>query len=150
MATARERPYVNGNFLVDLGTGDTESVRAGFTEVVLPKAAIDAIEYRNGNEKVNEPRKMIGAVSYSPLILRRGLIGELDLYEWWDRTRNGDPDVRRTVTVSLLSENRADQVWRWKFINAWPSKYRTSDLSAEGNEVAMETLELCFERLEIE
>jgi phage tail-like protein len=150
MATARERPYVNGNFLVDLGTGDTESVRAGFNQVILPEAVIDTIEYRNGNEKTNEPRKLSGSVSYSNLVLRRGLIGELDLYEWWNQARNGDPDARRNVTVSLLSEDRTDVVWRWRCTNALPTRYTTSDLNAEGTDVAIETIEISFERLEID
>lgn len=150
MAIARERPYVKGNFLVDLGTGDTESARAGFTQVIIPEAAIDAIEYRNGNEKTNEPRKLIGAVGYTNLVLRRGLIGELDLYEWWNEARNGDQNARRTVTVSLLSEDRSETVWRWRFINALPSKYTSSDLCADANDVVIETLEIAFERLEID
>jgi len=150
MAIARERPYVNGNFLVDLGTGDTESVRAAFTQVILPDAHVLAIEYRAGNDRTNEPKKLPGSVRYDNLVLRRGLIGETDLYEWWDRARSGDPDVRRNVTVSLLSENRADTVWRWKFTNAWPVKYGTSDLSADGNDVMIEEIELCFEGMNLD
>ena len=139
MAIARERPYVNGNFQVDLGSGDTDTVRGGFCDVVLPAGCVDAIEYRAGNEKTNESRKLIGSVRYDTLVLRRGLIGELDLYEWWSQARNGDPDVRRNVTVSLLNEDRSAAVWRWKFVNAWPVKYSTSDLSAEGNAVFLST-----------
>jgi phage tail-like protein len=150
MAIARERPYVKGNFLVDLGTGDTESARAGFTHVILPEAEIDTIEYRNGNERSNEPRKLIGQVGYTNLVLRRGLIGELDLYEWWNQARNGDQNARRTITVSLLSEDRADVVWRWRFTNAFPSKYSSSDLCAEANDVVMETIEISVERMEID
>ena len=33
MATLRERPYVQFNFLVDLGTGNTNGPQAGFQEV---------------------------------------------------------------------------------------------------------------------
>jgi phage tail-like protein len=150
MAIARERPYVKGNFLVDLGTGDTESARAGFTHVILPEAAIEVIEYRNGNEKTNEPRKLIGQVGYTNLVLRRGLIGELDLYEWWNQARHGDQNARRTVIVSLLSEDRSEVVWRWRFTNAFPAKYSSSDLCADANDVVMETLEISFERLDVE
>lgn len=150
MTIARERPYVNGNFQVDLGTGDADTVRGGFSEVILPVACVETIEYRAGNEKTNEVRKLVGSVRYDNLVLRRGLIGELDLYEWWNRVRTGDPDVRRTVTVSLLTEDRSAVVWRWRFTNAMPTKYSTSDLSADGNDVVIEELELSFERLEID
>ena len=150
MTITRERPYVNGNFQVDVGSGDADTVRGGFLQVILPNACVEAVEYRAGNEKTNEPRKLIGSVRYENLVLRRGLIGELDLYEWWNDARNGDPDVRRTVTVSLLAEDRSAVVWHWKFTNAWPTKYSTSDLSAEGNEVVIEEIELTFERMEVE
>jgi phage tail-like protein len=150
MAIARERPYLNGNFQVDLGTGDAGSVRAGFAEVFLPEAGIEVVEYRNGNERANEPRKLIGSVGYGNLVLRRGLIGELDLYEWWNQARNGDASARRNVTVRLLAEDRGDVVFTWKFTNAWPTRYSSPTLSAGGNDVAMEEIELAFERMEIE
>ena len=150
MATERDRPYLNGNFQVDLGTGDVGSVRAGFSEVFLPEAGIDVVEYRNGNEKTNEPRKLIGSVGYDNLVLRRGLIGALDLYEWWNLARNGVAGVRRNVVVRLLSEDSADVVFTWKFTNAWPAKYTFSPLSGGGSEVVVEELELAFERMEIE
>lgn len=149
MAIARERPYLNGNFTVDIGTGEVDSVRAGFAEILLPDAAIEVVEYRAGNEKANEPRKLIGSVRYGNLVLRRGLIGELDLYQWWDQARNGDPNARRTVTITLLPEDRAGPVFTWRFTQAWPVKLGFSDLAAEGNEVVIEELELTFERVEI-
>jgi phage tail-like protein len=150
MAIARERPYLNGNFHVDLGTGDVESGRAAFTQVILPDATVVPIEYRTGNDRSNESRKLPGAVQYTHLALRRGLIGETDLYEWWNQARNGDPAVRRNVTVSLLSEDRGEVVWRWRFTNAWPTKYTTSSLNAGNENVVLEEVELAFERMEIE
>lgn len=149
MATASERPYLNGNFLVDLGTGDTDSIRAGFTIVILPTAAIEAIEYRNGNERSSEQRKLIGPVHYDNLALKRGLIGELDLYEWWDQARNGDPNALRTVTVTLIAGDRTGPVWTWRFTNARPARYGFSALSGEGTDPVLEELELAFEQMEI-
>jgi phage tail-like protein len=150
MAVFRDRPYLNGNFQVDLGTGDVDSVRGGFFEVVLPCAAVDIVEYRQGNEKTNEPRKLAGAVSYDDLVLRRGVLGSLDLYEWWNQARNGDANARRTVFVRLLNEDRTEVVVTWKFVNALPAKYCSPRLSATGTDVAIEELVLAFERLEVE
>jgi phage tail-like protein len=149
MAIVRDRPYLNGNFLVDLGTGDPESVRAGFTEVILPDAAIATIEYRNGNERTNEVRKLIGAVHYENLVLKRGLLGDLDLYDWWNQARNGDPGSLRNVTVSLLSEDRTATVFTWRFQNARPARYGFSHLAGGGDETVLEELELAFERMDI-
>jgi len=150
MAVMRDRPYLNGNFKVDLGTGDADSVAGGFLEVVLPAAAIDAIEYRIGNEKTNEPRKLSGPIHYDNLVLRRGVIGSLDLYEWWNEVRNGSVTSQRTVVVTLLSEDQAQPVLTWKFLRARPAKYTGPVLNAGGNDVAIEEIELAFERMEIE
>jgi len=46
MAVMREKPYSNYNFLVDLGTGNTEGPTASFCEVILPSSTLDVIEYR--------------------------------------------------------------------------------------------------------
>jgi phage tail-like protein len=150
MATFRERPYSRGNFLVDLGTGETESAQAGFAEVILPEALIEAHEYRAGNERANEPRKVIGSASYGTITLKRGVIGSLDLYEWWNQARNGDTDAYRNVTIHLLSEDRQTTVLTWRLRNAFPVRHTFSELTANACEPAMEVLELAFERLELE
>jgi phage tail-like protein len=38
----------------------------------------------------------------------------------------------------------------WKVINAWPVKVQSPDLKSDGNEVAIETLELAHEGLKIQ
>jgi phage tail-like protein len=150
MAIVRERPYLNGNFQVDLGTGEVDSPRAAFAEVILPEAAIEAVLYRAGNERSREPRKLIGPPSYTNLVVRRGLIGELDLYEWWNQARNGDQGARRTVIVRLLAEDRSGVVFAWRFTNAFPTRYGFSPLAGNGEEVVMEELAIAFERMDIE
>lgn len=148
MATLRDRPYLNGNFLVDLGTGDSNSLVAGFAEVIMPTGAIEIIEYRTGNEKSRDMRKT-PRIHYETVILRRGLIGALDLYQWWDETRNGN-DTRRNITVQLLNENRTETVFSYKLRNAVPVRYNLSPLNALGNEVVMEELELTYEGFVVE
>lgn len=148
MATERERPYGRSNFLVDLGTGDKTSAQAGFSDVLLPEGHIEAVEYRGGNEKSNEPRKLPGSVGYGNLVLKRGVIGSLDLYDWWQEVRNGTPTLR-TVTVELLSEDRQETVLTWKFTNAWPVRYGFEPLTTGDCGPAIEYIELAFEGLSI-
>jgi phage tail-like protein len=150
MAILRERPYTNFNFLVDLGTGEPLSPQAGFSEVILPEAWVDVIEYRSGNSKENDVIKLTGMEHYSNLVLKRGVIGSLDLYEWYDDVRNGSQNAMRTVVVQLLSEDRANVVLTWKFLRARPVRYKFSELRGKGDEVLIEYLELAFERMEME
>lgn len=150
MATMRERPYGNFNFLVDLGTGDTSSVQAGFSEVVLPEAFVEVVEYRSGNMKENGLVKVTGVEHYTNLVLKRGVIGSLDLYQWYDEVRNGDQGALRNVTVQLQSEDHSAVVLTWKFLRARPVKYQFGPLDAEGKHILVEYLELAFERMEME
>jgi phage tail-like protein len=55
--------------------------------------------------------------------------------------------TRRNIAVVLLDEESKD-VARWEFTNAWPSKYKGPDLNAQGNEIAIETLEIVFESMQ--
>ena len=139
MAVQRDNPYANFNFLVDIGQGD----EAGFSEADLPEGRIEVIEYREGNDKVSSARKLPGRVSYPNVVLRRGLAGGLELFDWWKAVRDGSPD-RRNVAITLLDEQRTP-VQRWRLRNAWPAKLDFSSLNALGNEVVIESLELAHE-----
>lgn len=149
MAILRERPYTNFNFLVDLGDG-AEGAHGGFQEVRLPELWLDVIEYRNGNEKENAARKLTGLEHCGNLVLRRGIIGSLDLYKWYDQVRNGDQHAFRTVTVQLQNEDRSAVVLSWKMLRARPVKISFGDLNAKGSDVAIEELVLACERVELE
>jgi len=133
-----------------MGTGDPGSSIAGFSEVILPAASIDVIEYRNGNEKESGVRKIPGRAHYGNVTFKRGVIGSLDLYTWWNEVRNGNVTSARTVTVQLQNEDHTDVVLVWKFIRAWPVRYAFSSLDACGKETLVEILELAFERMEME
>lgn len=150
MAIVRERPYGNYNFLVDLGTGDSAGIQAGFSDVVLPDAWVDVIEYRTGNERESGARKIPGRVHYGNVVLKRGAIGSLDLYTWWNNVRNGDVSAFRTVSISLQTEDRTEIVLTWKLLRAWPVRYAFSSLDAQGKVTLVEMIELAFERMEIE
>ena len=79
MAVLRDRPYVQFNFLVDLGTGTTDGPEAGFQEVSGLGMEVTVSEYRNGNEKENSVRKITGMNKVTDVTLKRGLIGSLNL-----------------------------------------------------------------------
>src|SRR5262245_51297955 len=127
MAVLREKPYPGINFIVDLGTGVTDGPEAGLSDVVFPEARLVVQEYRNGNERTNDVRKLQTTTHYGNLILHRGAIGSLIWYQWWDAARNGDQSVR-TITVGLLNEDRSAQVLTWRFSRARPVSHQFSSL----------------------
>ncbi len=150
MAVLRERPYVQFNFLVDLGSGNTDGPDAGFQEVSGIGMEVTVSEYRNGNERENSVRKITGLNKVSDVTLKRGVIGSLSLYQWLDEIRSGRQDALRTVTVQLMSEDRTTPVQTWKLIRARITKHTSGPFNAKGTDVAMEELVLAYERLEME
>ena len=150
MAVLRAHPYAQFNFLVDLGTGDTDGPQAGFHECSPIGMSVDVVEYRNGNDKENGVRKLTGLARYPDVTLKRGIIGSLDLYAWLDDIRNGDEAADRTVTVQLLSEDHATVAETWKLLRARIVKHVSGPFNAQASDVAMEELTLAYERLQKE
>jgi len=150
MAVLRDRPYGQFNFLVDLGTGETDGPEAGFQECSGITTSVDVIEYRNGNERENATRKLNGLERVADVTLKRGVIGSLNLYRWLDQVRAGDPSGVRNVVIKLQNEDHTAVVLTWKLLRARPVKYTSGPLNAKGTDVAMEELTLAYERLEVE
>jgi phage tail-like protein len=150
MATLRERPYVQFNFLVDLGTGNTNGPEAGFQEVSGIGMEVTVAEYRNGNHKENSVMKITGMNKMTDVTLKRGVIGSLNLYQWLNDIRNGNQKAYRTVTVQLQNEDHTDVVATWKLLRARIIKNVNGPFNAKGTDVAMEELTLAYERLEME
>src|SRR4051794_4003513 len=149
MAVLRDRPYVQFNFLVDLGNGKTEGYDAGFQECSGIGMEVTVAEYRNGNEKENSVRKITGMNKSTDITLKRGVIGSLNLYSWLDDIRNGNQAALRTVTVQLQNEDHTATVMTWKLLRARIIKYTCGPFNAKGTDVAMEEMVLAYERLEL-
>lgn len=150
MAVLRATPYVQFNFLVDLGTGNTDGPEAGFQEVSGLGMEVTVAEYRNGNEKENSVRKITGMNKVTDVTLKRGVIGSLNLYQWLNQIRNGDQSAYRTVVIQLQNEDHTAVAATWKLLRARITKHTSGPFNAKGTDVAMEEMTLAYERLEME
>ena len=144
MAVYRDVPYAGMNFVVMIDGQEPAGRLGGVAEVILPQGRIPVDSYRNGNEVVNHATNVPNMVSYENLTLKRGLDGSLAWYEWWDKVRKGEPDIKKTVTIRLLSEDRATEAMEWVFQNAFPVNFYISALNAHDPEILIETLQLNF------
>ena len=90
VAVQRDNPYPNFNFVVEIGVG----AELGFSEVELPAGEIEVIEYREGADRVNSARKLPGRVKYANVVLKRGITGQPELFEWWKSVRDGEVQRR--------------------------------------------------------
>jgi phage tail-like protein len=136
-------PYGNFNFLVEIDG----AAKAGFMEVRGLELDIGVIEYREGGDKLLTVRKLPGLVKYTNITLKRGYTQDRSLWDWVKKVVDGNVQ-RANMTITLLDDQR-QPVLRWAVHQAWPCKYEGPDLNAKGNDVAIETLEICHEGLEL-
>jgi phage tail-like protein len=138
-------PFTGYNFMVALGdVGGEDEIAGGFHEVAGLGVSIDEVDYRVGNEKSSGVRKFPGLRHYSNVTLKRGFLTDTRLWDWIDT----DPPDKRTVVITLLDEQRNPQV-RFVLRQAWPVKWSGPHLNATSSDVAIETLELTHEGLEV-
>ena len=121
----------------------------GFTEVSGLDITTEVIEYRHGASPEYSKTKMPGQRTYSNINLKRGTFaGDNEFYNWFNTVQMNQIE-RRDIIISLLNEEH-EPVVVWKVKNAWPTKITPTDLNAEGNDVALEGLELAHEGLTIQ
>ena len=138
----RNDPYTTFNFRLEI-----DGLTLGsFTEVTGLMVEGNAIEYREGNEQ-NWTRQLVGLRTQSTITLKRGMTQNRELWDWSVNIGRGELD-RRDGVIVLMNEARED-VLRWAFRQGWPNKIDGPSLNATSNEVAMESVELKHEGLEL-
>jgi phage tail-like protein len=140
-----QRPYMQFNFQLQIDGQDV----GGFQEVTGLGTEVAITEYRHGNEKSNNVRKLTGLNKAADVTLKRGILGTDVLFSWMDGIRKGNPSDLRTVKVELLSEDHTT-VMTWNLLRARPMKLTYGPLSAKANDVAMEEMVLAYETMEME
>jgi phage tail-like protein len=138
----RTDPYSAFNFLVEI-----EGVTvAGFTECSGLVNETEVIDYRNGDENITR-RRLPGLVKYNNIVLKRGFTNSKELWDWRKKVLDGKTQ-RHDGSVVLLDEARKEAL-RWNFRDGWPAKLEGPTLNAKNNEVAIETMEIVHESLEM-
>jgi phage tail-like protein len=142
MATGQIKdPYGNFRFSVEIDG----IVRAAFRECTGVESTVDVKEYREGGDNTTV-RKLPGLTKYSNIQLKWGMLDDTQLYEWHRDVIRGDFE-RKNGSIVLFGRD-GGEVARWNFVRAWPTKWDGPDFNAEGNDLAIEALELAHEGIE--
>ena len=139
-----EYPLPKFHFRVEWGGTDF-----AFTEVSGLTKESEVIEYRDGLSPEFHKTKMPGLQKLSNITLKRGTFKGKNEFQQWMSTISLNTVERRDVTISLLNEKH-EPVVTWKVKQAWPVKIQSSDLKADGNEVAIETMEIAHEGFSVQ
>lgn len=120
-----------------------------FQEVSGLDVEAQPIEYRSGDSKTFAVIKMPGLKKFSDVTMKKGVFkSDNKLWEWFKEI-GMNTIKRKSITISLLDE-KGDPAMIWTLTNAWPTKITGTDLKAQGNEVAVETLVIAHEGLTID
>lgn len=137
----RNDPLRNFRFRLEIGGIN----QAHFSEVSGFDISTDAIDYREGDDPTHV-RKLPGLNKFGNVTLKRGITDSMDLYNWYKDVVAGKIK-RQTVAIVVLDEEGKDKA-RFQITEAWPNKYDPMDLTAKGNDVSIETMELVNEGVE--
>ena len=143
MAEDRKDPYGAFNFTVELGG---KSV-GGFSEISGISSETDVVEYRAGSDKTT--RKLPGLKKTTNITLKRGYTANVDLWDWRKKVLDGKTE-RRDGSINLIGEDRSTVVLTWDFTAGWPSKWEGPGFNAKNSEVAIESLEITCEDIELQ
>lgn len=129
---------------------ETDSLKgASFQEVSGLDVEAQVIEYRSGDNKVFSTIKMPGIKKYGNVTLKKGIFVKDNKFFDWFKKIEMNTIKRETVVITLLDQ-AGGTTMKWTLNNAWPTKITGTDMKSDGNEVAVETLEIAHEGVTIE
>nr|WP_294860566.1 phage tail protein [uncultured Fluviicola sp.] len=132
-------------FYFQVKLGDKE---VPFQEVSGLDIEAQIIEYRHGNSKEFSTIKMPGIKKTGNVTLKKGVfVKDNGFWDWFNKIKMNTIE-RQTVVISLLDE-AGKPTMVWTLNNAWPTKISGTDMKSDGNEVAVETLEIAHDGLSI-
>ncbi len=120
-----------------------------FQEVSGLDIEAQPIEYRHGDSPEFSTIKMPGIKKSGNVTMKKGVYkSDNKFWDWFNQIKMNT--IKRVpVTISLLDETGAPTMV-WTLANAWPTKISGTDLKADGNEVAIETIEIVHEGITID
>jgi|SRR6266850_2234213 len=133
-------------FYFSVQLGDDKDVT--FQEVSGLEAETKPIEYRHGNSPIFAPIKMPGLARVGNVTMKKGIFTKDSKFFTWYSEIKLNLIKRRTVVINLLDETGSPKM-TWTLNNAFPTKITGTDLKSEGNEVAVESIEIVFETLAV-
>lgn len=124
-----------------------ELCRASFSEISGLEATMEPKVIKQGGQNFGEVQR-VGPVSFSTVILKRGVTSARYLWQWFELIGGGMYSKRFTVQVRMLDANR-----KAKHLivleRALPVKFKAADFNAQATAVAIEELHLAHEGMSV-
>ena len=126
--------------------GITEAV---FTECALPTLEVEVHHQLEGGLN-NAVHQLPGRVKAGRIILKRGVTSSDQLLKWYVDVAQGKVNgCQRKVSV-VMYDSLFDELMRWNFEGAFPSKWTGPSFASGNSQLAIETLELSYQSMDVE
>jgi phage tail-like protein len=135
------------HFKVTIGAKD--ALDGAFQEVSGLNSETQVIEYRHSTSPNYSTIKMPGIRKVGNITLKRGIFKSDNSFWTWYNSPKQNTIKREVIVIELMDESNAAQM-KWTLTNAWPTKITGADMKADGNEVAVHSVEIAFETLNVE
>ena len=124
-----------------------ELCSASFSEISGLEATMEPKVIKQGGQNFGEVQR-VGPVSFSTVILKRGVTSTRYLWQWFELIGGGMYSKRFTVQVRMLDANRkAKHIFVLE--RALPVKFKAADFNAQATAVAIEELHLAHEGMSL-
>ena len=137
-------PLPSFSFQVTWGT----QTKIPFQEVSGLDTETQILEYRHSNSPAYSTIKMPGIKKFGNVTMKRGIFVKDNTFWAWYSQITMNTIKRIGVVVQLLDEKGAPTMV-WTLTNAWPTKISSPTMKSDGNEVAIQTIEIAHEGLVI-
>jgi phage tail-like protein len=147
-------PFTAFNFSVEIKVpfiGPKPLCNAAFSDCDGLDMTMDVKTIREGGNNTQQIR-MVGAVNYGLVTLKRGMTNSFDLWDWFDAQQHANPqqlrkDLRGDVDVVILSADHKTELARFILKKCLLTKLKAPTLNAKDGTVAIEEMQLSYESL---
>ena len=124
-------------------------VTGAFKECTGLGSESEVVEYKASGEKGEYiVKKVPGRMKWNNITLKRGITDAMDMWKWRKVVEEGKIDDARKNGSIIMMNQKGEEIARWNFVKAWPSKLSGPTANAGNNEVAIEELEITHEGYE--
>ncbi len=124
-------------------------VQGAFRECTGLGSNNEVVDYKASGPKGEYVMKKVpGRMTWNPITLKRGITDAMDMWKWRKVVEQGKIDEARKNGSIVMFNQQGQEIARWNFVNAWPSKITGPAANANANEIAIEEMEIVHEGYE--
>ena len=139
-------PLTSFNFAVEIYPDGASAplAEAAFAECDGIELTVDVKTIREGGAN-DRAYRVPGVVNYANLTLKRGVTGNLDLWDWVQRS-TADPGLRANAEVVVFQTDGTTEAMRYQLHRCLPIKFKVPALVAKEAQIAIEEFQLAYEK----